>query len=83
MLAGDGQSLWEIAPATEREKPEQQPETSMYGMLPSCHLVLSHKQALSGPHGKKQEEGRRVPDQQERMEGGGPDADSAHAPTTR
>lgn len=47
-------TLWEITPATERDKPEQQPDTSMYGILPSCQLVLSHKQALSGPHGKKQ-----------------------------
>lgn len=47
-------TLWEIAPATERDKPEQQPDTSIYGILPSCQLVLSHKQALSGPNGEKQ-----------------------------
>lgn len=46
-------TLWKIAPAMQREKPEQQPDTSMYGILPSCHLVLSCKQVLSGPHSKK------------------------------
>ena len=47
-------TLWKIAPATARDKPEQQPGTSMYGLLSSCQLVLSHQQALSGPHGKQQ-----------------------------
>ena len=29
-------TLWEIASAMQREKPEQQSDTSMYGMPPSC-----------------------------------------------
>lgn len=54
MLTGEEQNPAGIAPATQREKPEQQPGASIYGVLASRQLVLSHTKALSGPHSKKQ-----------------------------